>query len=125
MRADFTIQEGFIYFDLNLDGEIDIDDFRITCLELGLNTITQDILTIFTFGGVNHTSLEYNDFHRILLPKTETYAKILSDRQISDHYDSQRKIAFSYETKKLIGQIVQTILTTEGKLKTYQHQVPQ
>lgn len=40
MRADFTLQDGFLYFDLNLDGEIDIEDFRIACFELGLNSIT-------------------------------------------------------------------------------------
>ena len=58
------------------------------------------------FIGANKSNLEYKDYHKIYMPKTNTYAKILSDRSLTDHYDSDRRISFTYETKRLMAQTI-------------------
>lgn len=79
MRADFTIKSALEYFDMNQDGEVDYDDFRIGCLQLGLE-VTQ--------------MLKVED---IFTPKDQTYRIILLNR---------KEKPLGFETKRLMKEII-------------------
>jgi hypothetical protein len=98
--------------DINMNGTVDRGDMKIFLLQLG---IQKNIHLLWDNLRIDHNGvLEYNDIHRLLIPRAECYARIISSRQMQNRRVGEA-LFLQPNTSKLLSQYLS--YTIESQLQ--------
>ncbi len=113
--TDVNLTDLFEFFDKSNLNNISIVDFKQTLIELGLCPNPIDIKNIYDKYDKNKDNkLNYDEFCNMILPKKYSLAKLVSQRFPPSYF-----MGFTYDTKKIIFNLFQSIIDTNNENEMY------
>jgi len=116
LKSDFNLLDAFRFLDIKGKGYLSKYDLEDSIKPFGIFA-TQNELYLFMrkFDADNDSLLKYTEFCDAITPKAVEYASLMTKRLPTYADDADLDIVFSYDTKRIFGKLLNSLIANEIK----------